>query len=158
MDAGQGIISAGKASVGNMQLRDCAGGVIFHENKVFLIKNEKGEWVMPKGVIRDGLPAEETALISVKKEAGIEAAIVDSAGRTYYEFFSITRQRPVCNRIAWFVMESPADSFVIGEPEKMQDAGYFTVTEALEMVTYSQDRSLLTQSYRKYCDKTGRTE
>lgn len=141
-----------------MQLRDCAGGVVFHENKVFLLSNEKGEWVLPKGVIRDGNHAEETALQSVMKEAGITAEILESAGRTYYEFYSITRQRPVCNRIAWYVMSTESDSYVIGEPEKMKEAGFFSVAEALEMVTYSQDRSLLTQSYRKYCEKTGRTD
>ena len=141
-----------------MQLRDCAGGVVFHENKVFLLRNEKGEWVLPKGVIRNGRPAEETALQSVLKEAGISADIIDSAGRTYYEFFSITRQRPVCNRIAWYVMNAGSEEFLIGEPEKMKEAGYYSVAEALEMVTYSQDRSLLTQSYRKYCEKTGRSD
>jgi ADP-ribose pyrophosphatase YjhB (NUDIX family) len=141
-----------------MQLRDCAGGVVFHGNKVFLLRNEKGEWVLPKGVIRNGKPAEDTALQSVMKEAGISADIIDSAGRTYYEFYSITRQRPVCNRIAWYVMDSETEDFHIGEPEKMTEAGFYPVAEALEMVTYSQDRSLLTQSYRKYCDKTGRAE
>lgn len=141
-----------------MQLRDCAGGVVFYQNKVFLLQNEKGEWVMPKGVIREGKGAEETAAQSVMKEAGITADIVDSAGRTYYEFYSITRQHPVCNRIAWYVMQTGTEDYVIGEPDKMKQAGFFTVSEAMEMVTYSQDRSLLTQSYRKYCEKTGRTD
>lgn len=141
-----------------MQLRDCAGGVIFCGDKVYLQKNEKGEWVMPKGIIKSGSQPEETALTSVRNEAGIEASIIDSAGRTYYEFFSITRQRPVCNRVAWYVMTTDQESWVIGEPEKIQEAGFFPVAEALDMITYSQDRSLLTQSYRKYCEKTGRTD
>ena len=34
-----------------MHLRDCAGGVVFHEENVFFLKNEKNEWVMPKGLI-----------------------------------------------------------------------------------------------------------
>ena len=62
--------------------------------RFFLLKNEKGEWVMPKGIIRDRLTAEETAIQSVRNEGGIDAGILDSAGRTYYEFYSITRQKP----------------------------------------------------------------
>lgn len=140
-----------------MQLRDCAGGVVFCSNKVFILKNEKGEWVLPKGVLRQGLTPESTALYSVLKEAGIEANIIDSAGRTFYEFFSITRQKPVCNRIAWFIMQAQTEKFVVGEPEKIKGAGYFVVDEALDMITYSQDRSLVVQSYRKYCDITGQS-
>lgn len=141
-----------------MQLRDCAGGVVFCGEKVFLLKNEKGEWVMPKGVIRNSLTAEETAVQSVRAEGGITGRILDNAGRTYYEFYSITRQRPVCNRVAWFVMKTDSEVFRIGEPEKMKDAGFYPVAEAVEMITYSQDRSLLTQSYRKYFEKTGRAD
>ena len=140
-----------------MQLRDCAGGVVFCGEKVFLLKNEKGEWVLPKGIIRDRLTAEETAMHSVRNEGGIVASILDSAGRTYYEFYSITRQKPVCNRVAWFVMHAETEACSIGEPEKMLEVGYFLVSEAVVMITYSQDRSLMTQSYRKYCEKTGRS-
>ena len=140
-----------------MQLRDCAGGVVFCGEKVFLLKNEKGEWVMPKGIIRDRLTAEETAIQSVRNEGGIDASILDSAGRTYYEFYSITRQKPVCNRVAWFVMQTANEACTIGEPEKMLEVGFFSVADAVAMITYSQDRSLMTQSYRKYCEKTGRS-
>jgi 8-oxo-dGTP pyrophosphatase MutT (NUDIX family) len=142
----------------DMQLRDCAGGVVFCDEKVFLLKNEKGEWVMPKGVIRNAMTPEETAVQSVRNEGGITGLILDSAGRTYYEFYSITRQRPVCNRVAWFVMKAESEDYRIGEPDKMMEAGFYPVAEALEMITYSQDRSLLTQSYRKYFEKTGRAD
>ena len=36
-----------------MLIRDCAGGIVFFENQVLLIQNEKSEWSFPKGVIRD---------------------------------------------------------------------------------------------------------
>ena len=37
-----------------MLRRNCAGGVVFFDDKVFILKNDKGEWVLPKGVIRKG--------------------------------------------------------------------------------------------------------
>ena len=37
-----------------MRQRNCAGGVVFFDNKVYLLKNDKGEWVLPKGVIKTG--------------------------------------------------------------------------------------------------------
>lgn len=63
-----------------MIVRNCSGGVVFHEEKVFLLKNEKGEWVLPKGKIRnDSLPT-ETALKRVKYEGGVNARIISTAG------------------------------------------------------------------------------
>ena len=84
-----------------MLFRDCAGGVVFCGEKVFLLKNEKDEWVLPKGRIRDDKLSTETAIERVKIEAGIDAQILLSVGETHYEFYSNTRRVPVANRINW---------------------------------------------------------
>lgn len=139
-----------------MLLRDCAGGVVFHNQKVFLLLNEKKEWVMPKGLIKEGENPQDAALRRVNEEAGIKGRIVEQAGRTYYEFYSVTRHMPVCNRIAWYIMEAEDSQYEISEPDKFANAGYYTVPEALEMITYSQDKSLVMQSYKKLCEKTGK--
>jgi 8-oxo-dGTP pyrophosphatase MutT (NUDIX family) len=118
-----------------MLVRNCAGGVVFYDNKVFLLKNEKGEWVLPKGVMRNGDLSNEVALRKVQEETGITAEIISTAGRTNYEFFSVSRQRPVCNKITWYIMKSP-------------DSNY-KVSEAMSRITYSQDKSLLNLSYSK---------
>ncbi|HOK43683.1 MAG TPA: NUDIX domain-containing protein, partial [Thermoclostridium caenicola] len=96
------------------------------------------------------------ALRRVFEETGIKAEIIEQAGRTYYEFYSITRQMPVCNRIAWYVMKTDSEEFRIAESEKYAEAGFFPVLDAIDRITYSQDKSLLIQSYKKYCQKTGR--
>lgn len=134
----------------DMLLRNCAGGVVFYEEKVFLLENEKGEWVFPKGVVKNGELQSEVALQRVKNEGGINATIISSAGRTNYEFFSVTRQQPVCNRITWYIMLAADEEYIIGEPEKFKGAGFFTIEEAMGKITYSQDRSLLNVSFMKY--------
>jgi len=132
-----------------MIVRNCAGGVVFCGDKVFLLKNEKGEWVLPKGVMHNGDLPNEVALKRVKEEAGIAAEIVSTVGRTNYEFFSVTRQRPVCNKIVWYIMKSPNEKFKIGE-DKFIDGGFFNLEKALDITTYSQDKSLLNLSFQKF--------
>ncbi len=132
-----------------MLVRNCAGGIVFSGEKVLLLKNDKNEWVLPKGVVRQGDLANEVALKRVKEEVGITAEIVSAAGRTNYEFFSVTRQRPVCNKITWYIMKSPNEEFKVNTKENFIDAGFFSMEEAFEKVTYSQDRSLLHLSYMK---------
>ena len=148
------ILTDGK--VRKMLLRDCAGGVVFFGDKVFLILNEKKEWIMPKGLIKEGENPQDAAVRRVREETGIEAGIVEQAGRTYYEFYSITRRMPVCNRIAWYIMTAEKDYFRIAESDKYTQAGFYNISEALEMITYSQDKSLVVQSYKRLCEKTGK--
>jgi len=134
-----------------MLIRNCAGGVIFYQGKVFIMKNEKNEWVFPKGVIRNGEIAPEVAIRRVKEEVGIDARILSTAGQTNYEFFSVTRQRPVCNKITWYIMEANSDEYLKqNTDENVYDAGYFTLNEALEKITYSQDKALAALAFEQY--------
>lgn len=133
-----------------MLIRNCAGGVVFFDEEVFLIKNEKEEWTLPKGVIKGNELSSEVALNRVKTETGIDASIVSNAGRTSYEFFSITRQRPVCNKITWYIMKAPSNQYQLEKTPKIIDGGFFTIDEALNKITYSQDKSIVSLSYKKF--------
>ena len=133
-----------------MLFRNCAGGVVFYANKVFILKNEKNEWVLPKGVIRNGDLSRDVALDRVKIEAGIDAEILSTAGGTSYEFYSVTRKQPVCNQITWYVMNAKTKDFEINMQLGFKEGGFYTVDKALEMITYSQDKSLVNLSYKKY--------
>ena len=67
-----------------MLFRNCAGGVVFYANKVFILKNEKNEWVLPKGMIRNESLSRDVALERVKIEADIDAEILSTAGENSY--------------------------------------------------------------------------
>lgn len=133
-----------------MIFRSCAGGIVFSGEKVFLLKNDKGEWVLPKGKIRNGLLASETAVERVKVEANLDAEIISTAGETSYEFYSFSRQKPVCNQIVWFIMNAKDDNFEVNKEIGFLDGGFFTLEESMNKITYSQDKSLVRLSYKKY--------
>lgn len=130
-------------------IRNCAGGVVFKDDKVLLLKNDKGEWVLPKGAIRSGDLAHQVAVNRVQVEAGVSADIVEPAGQTSYEFFSTTRQRPVCNRITWYVMRTKESQCSFSTEDGFVDGGFYVINDALDKITYSQDKSLVSLSYRK---------
>ena len=133
-----------------MRQRDCAGGVVFHEDKVFLLKNDKGDWILPKGVIKSGELASDVAIERVMIEGGVKASIVAPAGETRYEFFSVSRRAPISNRIDWFIMQAEDDKYSINKEEGFQDGGFYLTDEADERITYSQDKSLVRLAYEKY--------
>ncbi|MDP2891685.1 MAG: NUDIX hydrolase [Bacillota bacterium] len=132
-----------------MLFRSCAGGVVFHGDDVFLLQNEKDEWVLPKGAIREGFLSAEVALRRIQEEAGIEAEIITTAGETSYEFYSITRKAPVCNEITWYLMTAKDGEYAVNKREGFKDGGYFGFEEALKLITYSQDKALVSIAYKK---------
>jgi len=135
-----------------MIIRNCAGGVVFSGKKVLILKNEKNEWVLPKGKIRNNNLPPETAIARVEFETGVKGKIVSSAGETAYEFYSITRNQPVCNKIVWYIMEAEDENYKINSEEGFQDGGFYPIEEAIEMITYSQDKSLVSLSYNRYLE------
>lgn len=133
----------------SMLFRQCAGGIVFSNDKVLILQNEKREWVFPKGVIRNGSYARDVASNRVKEEAGVDAEIIAPVGETSYEFFSITRQQPVCNQIQWFLFDTDGHECQINRELGFIDGGFYTYEEALQKITYSQDKSLLNIAVRK---------
>ncbi len=135
-----------------MLTRVCSGGVVFFKDKVLILKNEKSEWVLPKGVIRPGRLAQEVAIERVNLEAGVNASIVSYVGETCYEFYSVTRQRPVCNQITWFLMEAITENCNPNAALNYFEGGFYPINEALNKITYSQDKSLVRMSYKRYLE------
>ena len=133
-----------------MLFRNCAGGVVFYANQVFIFKNEKNEWVLPKGIIRNKDLSRDVALERVKIETGIDAEILSTAGGTSYEFYSVTRKQPVCNQITWYIMNAKTKKFEVNRGLGFKEGGFYTIDKALEMITYSQEKSLVNLSYKKY--------
>ena len=135
-----------------MLTRNCAGGVVFKGDKVLILKNDKKEWVLPKGKIRgESLPS-ETAVNRVEFEAGVDARIVSSAGETAYEFYSLSRSQAVCNKITWYIMEAKEDSFNINMEEGFLEGGFYPLEDAMDMITYSQDKSLVSLSHKRFLE------
>jgi len=136
-----------------MIIRNCAGGVVFKDSKVFILKNDKNEWVLPKGKIRDKQLPPETAIYRVEYETGIiNPKIVSSAGQTAYEFYSFTRSESVCNKIIWYIMESNSEDFDINNEEGFKEGGFYPIEIAIDKITYSQDKSILMMAWQQFTE------
>ena len=48
----------------------------------------------------------------------------------------------------WYVMEADSDASEISK--EFLDGGFYRVTDALEMLTHSKEKSLVDVSYKKY--------
>ena len=133
-----------------MVIRNCAGGLVFEGNSVLLIRNDKHEWSFPKGQVKQGASVKDAAVTRIAYETGVNAAVLAPVGKTSYEFYSIKRMKPVHNNISWFVMKSDGSGVAANVEEGIMECRFVPVEEALEMITYSQDKSLLMTAFQKY--------
>lgn len=53
----------------------CCGGIIVHDGKVLIVRQDNGALVFPKGHVESQESEEETALREIKEETGIEAKL-----------------------------------------------------------------------------------
>ena len=133
-------------------IRSCAGSVVFCDEQVFLLMSDRGEWVMPKGVIRNHNRSNDVALWRVEDEAGIHARIIGIAGNTRYDFFSESRGKDVSNRIQWFAMIADDASFHISFDQGFLNGGYYPIPKAREMLSHDCDRDILDTAYQIYSE------
>lgn len=135
-----------------MIVRNCSGGIVFSTDKVLLVCNDKQEWGFPKGAIKGNADVSLSAFAKerVKIETGVDARVIAPCGKTNYEFYSISRRKPVHNNVSWFVMESKSTECEAVPETGTIDCRFFGIADALEEITYSQDKSLLMIAYQKY--------
>ena len=135
-----------------MIVRNCAGGVVFRGDKVLLVCNDKQEWGFPKSVVRSSDRNKLPDVVSkwIKEETGIAAKVLAPCGKTSYEFYSITRSKPVHNNISWFVMSAEEGDIDVPSGKETVSAKFESVEKALGRITYSQDKALLMMAYQKY--------
>ena len=123
---------------------------MFYDDEVFLLMSDRGEWVMPKGVIRSQNRSNDVALWRVEDEAGIHAEIIGIAGNTRYDFFSESRGREISNRIQWFAMRATDRNFHISYDQGFLNGDYYPVDRARDLLTYEEDKAILDTAYEIY--------
>ena len=135
-----------------MIVRNCAGGIVFTGDKVLLVANDKEEWGFPKGSVKtdSDLSLSEFAKTRVKIETSVDAKVIAPCGKTNYEYYSISRRKPVHNNISWFVMKADSEECKADPESGTVTCKFVGVAVALNEITSSQDKSLLMMAYQKY--------
>ena len=134
-----------------------AGGIVlrqsqdkFSKNKweVLLTKHSQNHyWGFPKGWIEKGQTTQEAAIREVREEGGVEAQIVEKLGDTKY-VYTLNGEK-IFKVVVYFLMK-----YISGDPKdhdwEMEEAGWFTVDEALKTLSFSRDKELLKKALDLY--------
>ena len=130
-----------------------AGGVIYRRNEsglqIVLISVKNGHaWCLPKGVVDKGETTEETALREVREETGLAGRIIDSLGEINYWYY-IKGENIKCRKTVHFYLMEYVSGDTAEHDLEVDEAGWFSLENALEKVSYKGDRTMIEKAIEK---------
>lgn len=128
----------------NMKKVQSAGGIVFKNEHVLLIKSKSTNRVsIPKGKLEPNESIEETAIREVREETGYDTKIVSEIGSINFDF---EKDGEMCHKtVTLFRLELLNDS----DPKPNLQEGedfvniWVTPSEAVSLLTFDEEREVL---------------
>lgn len=156
--------------------KEFSSGCVVYKNKkspLFLLGKHSGyhKWVLPKGMIESGEKGTDTAIRETKEEMGVEVALIGNQPIYFVKYFFVgDYQKPAANdqrpqrRVLKYQEEGGKKikvfktvsfylaQYISGDPKnhgwEMEDAGWFTLENALEQMSFKAEKEALQKAYQ----------
>ncbi|MGF3066542.1 bis(5'-nucleosyl)-tetraphosphatase [Facklamia sp. P13064] len=125
--------------------KSCGAVIYYKDNQDFLfllIQHENGgHWAFPKGHIEKGETEEETALREIKEETGLEVEL----NNQFRETTHFSPKKDVMKEVVYFIAKTNSNK-VTRQLEEVSQFIWLPYQEALDKITYSNDKDLLVKA------------
>lgn len=129
---------------GNMKKVVSAGGVVFLNNSILLLRKLNGDWVLPKGKLRKGEFAEDAAIREVYEETSIKVVVKDYLGISSYTFRNCWSNNEVVNKsVHWFLMLARNSNTRPQKEEGFVDSKFIPIYKAVDTATYDDEKKII---------------
>jgi 8-oxo-dGTP pyrophosphatase MutT (NUDIX family) len=141
-----------------------AGIVVFANDRVLVIRNRFGEWVLPKGKVEPEETPPEAALREVFEETGVRAELMCSLGTTDYTYVSDATGELIDKTVYWYAgapIENDNGVYPHTEPQREEGisyAGFVPWRSARDMLTYKDSRNLVSLVVSLAHERLSKTE
>lgn len=121
-----------------------AGGIVYYNDKILMLKKKNGDWVLPKGRIEAEETLEQTALREVKEETNIDAIILDYLGITAYSFSNFwTEYKVIHKTVSWYLMKATSYDLHPLKNEGFVKAEFIDVDKVLKLAKYDDEKKVI---------------
>ena len=128
-----------------MKKEKSCGIVVFKNNKVLIIKHNRGHYGIPKGHVEENESEFETAIREVKEETNIDAQIIEG----FRKVITYSPKENVLKDVVYFI--GIAKSFHLkNQIEEVSLADFYNFDIALNLITYSDEKSVLDEAIKYY--------
>lgn len=125
------------------ELETCAGGVVFKEGKIVVLKRKNGVWLMPKGHVDPGETLEQAAVREVKEETGLTVRLGPKLGETAYSHSEDGRLHR--KKVHWYYMEAVGGK--LRPEEGMFTEARLLAEEEIELLSFAGDREIAERGF-----------
>lgn len=120
-----------------MNKEKSCGIIVFNDDKVLVIKHNKGHFGFPKGHVEPGETEHETAKREVKEETNIDALIIDG----FRDYITYSPKEKVIKDVIYFV--GNAVSFDLKNQEKeVSNCLFVPSNEVLDLLTFEDEKNI----------------
>lgn len=127
-----------------MRYEKSCGAVIFKDNQILLIKSVKGHWSFPKGHMEKDETEVETAHREILEETSLKVNLNESKKVVinYSPFPGVTKD------VVYFYA-----TYLSGDMnrqiEEVDDIGWFNIEDAFKLITFDNERNVLSEMIKK---------
>ncbi len=130
-----------------------AGGVIFRKSEgrleVALIATKNTTvWTLPKGIIDKDESPQMAAVREIQEETGLTGEIIDELGEKSYWFY-LKNENAKCKKTVTYFLLKHVSGDANNFSWEVDDARWFPLEEALELLTYKSDKEILLNAKEK---------
>jgi len=133
----------------NSKVDFAAGGIVFYNNMIVLVKNRRDEgrndrsfWGYPKGHLEDGEKPSEAALREVCEETGFKVELCSETPIAESRY-QIDLENTVVNKTVWFYEMKVIKAFEKEPDDEIAELSVVTYEKALELLTFDEDKKIL---------------
>lgn len=127
-----------------------AGGVVFLNNSILLLRKLNGDWVLPKGKLRKNEFAEDAAIREVYEETSIKVTVIDYLGTSSYTFRNCWSNNEVVDKnVHWFLMNARNSNTRPQKEEGFVDSKFIPIYKAVDTATYDDEKRIIEKAIEK---------
>lgn len=121
-----------------------AGGIVYNNDGLLMLRKKNGDWVLPKGRIEKGESLEDTAIREVKEETNVDAEIIDYLGATTYSFSNFWTEYKVINKtVSWYLMNGTTFILKPLKEEGFIEAKFIKLERVLSIARYKDEKKVI---------------
>ena len=125
-----------------------AGGVVVFGNTILLLKKFNGDWVLPKGRVKQNEDTSTTALREVYEESGVRAEIIMYLGNINYRYRNLKGNAIVCKTVHWYLMRTDSIKSIPQKSEGFVEARFVHMDKGPELIKYKDEKRVIDKALK----------